>query len=84
MFRRGPKPPLEYAQDFVEIAGEMARCYLHDESQPVTGELLEQFHDLREAFLRQYYAMGYIKRMLECRMLGIDPEHTDDRPDGWE
>ena len=25
IFRRGPKPPLEYAMDFIEIAGETAR-----------------------------------------------------------
>lgn len=83
-FKRDHKPPLEYALDFVELAGETARRYLHDKNYVPTQQVMAQLKELKRTMGVHHSAMGYIIRTLEERMSGGPSSAPGDSPpDDW-
>ena len=75
MFFRSHKTPLKYALDFIEIAGETARRYIHDKDYIPTQEIIEQLKDLEKAIWLQHCSLAYIIRTLNQRLL--ESQHED-------
>ncbi len=81
MIRRVSKTPLEYAVNFVEIAGETARHFLQDKAYLPTAKELAQLRELQKMMSLYHASVTYIIRTLEERVTGLDASHTDDLPD---
>lgn len=81
-FKQPAKPPLQYALDFIEIAGETARRYLHDKEYIPTPEIMAQLKELKRVMGVNHSAMGYIIRTLEERMK-LPPEDPEIPADDW-